>query len=249
MSSTTTANHFASMDIGGQGDQAGRSHRTVNLMAGDGTRTTVTIEVTAQDGTSTRNYTLHIDKLLPPLPAVSLFTSADRLRIQYRGAMLRTSPAPATGDFTVVANDGTSDTPIGVTRLTVSGDSVWLTLGSDISSYSTVRLSYTRGANPIQNSAGTSEAAPFTNQLVTKQNLPVLVIRSASAEEGEGLDFVVTKAGTNNVLEVSVAYATSVETGNNATEGADYLRAAGTLTFCDRRHIEDDQRHGERGRN
>ena len=229
---TTTANHFASMNIGGQGDQAGRSDRIVNLMAGDGTRTTVTIEVTAQDGTSTRNYTLYIDKLLPPLPAVSLFTSADRLRIQYRGAMLRTSPAPSTGDFTVVANDGTSDTTIGVTRLTVSGDSVWLTLGSDISSYSTVRLSYTRGANPIQNSAGTSEAAPFTNQLVTKQNLPVLITRSASAEEGEGLDFVVTKAGTNNVLEVSVAYATSVETGNNATEGADYARAAGTLTFA-----------------
>ena len=64
---------------------------------------------------------------------------------------------------------------------------------------------------------------------VTKQ-APTLSIVDASAGEGDSLEFTVT-LNAASAEEVTVDYATSVESTDTATEDTDYTAASGTLTF------------------
>ena len=242
---TSTLNHFATINIDSQGAQARNSERTVDLT---GNQTSVDIEVTAQNGTTTATYTLIVNRALSPIPGMpSRNVYGNLLFIDYIGQTLDTTSAPPTTDFAVTANDGTSDRMIGVIDVTISGSWVRLTLASAPTSSDTVSLTYSRTTTPILNSAGDREAASFANRSVTVQAFPQISMATApSAEEGDTVDFVVSKS-TNAYFVVTVAYATSVPTGTTATEGIDYTRATGTLTFAAHETTKNDQRLDERG--
>lgn len=96
------------------------------------------------------------------VPTLSAATVVDAtLTLRYNEALDQAS-VPAAGDFTVTV-DGVARAAAAVA---VSGSAVTLTLASPVTHGQVVLLSYVKGANPIQNAAGT-DAAALTDQAVT----------------------------------------------------------------------------------
>ena len=65
---------------------------------------------------------------------------------------------------------------------------------------------------------------------VSTRSLPVLSVADASATEGSAVSFTVQLSPASAEV-VTVDWATSVETGDTATLGADFMAASGALTF------------------
>ena len=102
---------------------------------------------------------------------------------------LKTSPLPATNNFTVLV-DGAQVT---VTGIAIVNDKVQLTLASGAEQGDVVTISYTAGANPIQDAAG-NNAADLSGQAVsnnTLNSLPTPPIElQANAVAGGAIDIV-----------------------------------------------------------
>ena len=95
-----------------------------------------------------------------------LTANGTTLTLTYNEA-LNPHSRPATGDFTVTVAGSSR----AVSTVTVSGDTVTLTLASAVSAGDTVRLSYTAGSNPIRDPAG-NEAASFTDRRAYNSTSP-----------------------------------------------------------------------------
>ena len=131
--------------------------------------------------------------------------------------------ATADADYTVV--DGTltfaaSETTQTFTALII-GDNVF-----EPDESFTVTLS-----NPSSNAKILAPGATATGTITNDEAVPGLSIEDATAEESDGMVFIVTLDPVSSE-EVTVAYATADSTGANpATAGADYTATSGTLIF------------------
>ena len=139
---------------------------------------------------------------------------------------LDTNSVPANADFSVGVN-GVAGART-VTGVEIVGSTVTLTLSSPVVAGDIVTVTYAPGTNPIRDTSGI--AAPgLMNQMVTNNTLPELSIADAAAVEGEAIAFTVTLTPASS-RPVTVQYETG-DSGGTATEGTDYSRASGTLTF------------------
>ena len=73
-------------------------------------------------------------------------------------------------------------------------------------------------------------AVTVTRAAATPGTTPTLSIADAAASEGDAVEFTVTLSATSTEA-VTVDWATSVESGDNATTGTDFTAASSTLTF------------------
>ena len=133
---------------------------------------TLTVRVTASDPGSASvsdSFDLTVaaaDTAAPELSAAAVVGAT--LTLTY-GEALDTASTPAAADFTVQA-DGSPVSLASVTPVTVSGQTVTLTLASAVTQGQTVTVSYAPGGNPIQDAAG-NDAAALTGQAVTNQTV------------------------------------------------------------------------------
>ena len=137
---------------------------------------------------------------------------------------LNATSEPAPGDFSVRVENAS----VTVTEVSISGSEVVLTLASAVKPSDGVSVSYTPGTNPIQNTVGTV-AAPLANLPVKNDTLPMLFLWHGVSKEGDSLQFTVILSPPSLSQTVTVQYSTGDGT---ATEGADFERASGTLTFA-----------------
>ena len=108
----------------------------------------------------------------------------------------------------------------------ISGMTVTLTLASAVTYGQAVTLSYTPGANKLQDT-DEAEAAELTDESVTNNTLPVISIAPASAPEGDNIVFTVTLSPAS-ADTVTLDYAAADGT---AIKGTDFTLADGSLTF------------------
>ena len=158
-------------------------------------------------------------------PAVPALTDArvdgQALTLTY-SLTLDSNSVPATGKFTVTVAGAMRP----VSGVSISGTAVMLTLAAEAAYAETVTVSYTPGSSPVQTATG-RRASSLMEQPARNNTLPVLSVADASVPEGEPLEFTVTLAPESSQT-VTVAYETA---GGTATEGTDFTRATGTLTF------------------
>ena len=78
--------------------------------------------------------------------------------------------------------------------------------------------------------SATSVTAPATRTLTLEDDdaAPTVTVADAAATEGDKVEFVVTLSAVSG-RDVTVDYATSVATGDDATSGTDFTAASGTL--------------------
>ena len=83
---------------------------------------------------------------------------------------------------------------------------------------------------PDGTACSTDTRCDATVTITDNDPLPTLSVANAEAAEGDDVTFTVTlsEAAADNV---TVDWATSVDTGDTATEGTDFTAASGTLTF------------------
>ena len=154
----------------------------------------VTINVTAEDGSSTGTYSVTLTRL-PSAPVLeSLSVNGDTLTLRYSRA-LDTGSQPSTTDFTVQADGGT----VNIDSVVVAGATVTLTLATAVTDDQTVTLSYIPGANPVQDSIsgrtaiqlvpGDEPVTTLTDEMVTNDTPPPAVapvFRRATVELAGG---------------------------------------------------------------
>ena len=140
----------------------------------------VTINVTAEDGSSTGTYSVTLTRLLSAPVLESLSVNGDTLTLRYSRA-LDTGSQPSTTDFTVQADGGT----VNIDSVVVAGAAVTLTLATAVTDDQTVTLSYIPGANPVRDSIdrrtaiqlvpGDEPVTTLTDEMVTNGTPPPAV--------------------------------------------------------------------------
>ena len=202
---------------------------------------TIEVEVTAEDGNSTRTYTVTVTRALGRVAGVALtpgagqlkvdwtaVTGADGYRVQWRSGG-ETFADAADDDREAVVGSGTT------TTRTITG------LANE-TAY-TVRVKATKAG---------LEDGPASAEMTETPALPALTIEDATATEGAGVAFTVTLSRAA-AGAVTVQYTTSDETGDGGAEaGTDYTAASGrTLTLgagFDAGHVHDSDDAGHDGR-
>lgn len=97
----------------------------------------------------------------PVFQSAEVGNVADDTLVMTYNQTLDSGSVPATTDFSV--DDGAANA---VTNVSISGTDVTLTLTNSVNAGDTVVVSYTAGANPIQDTSG-NDAANLTNESVT----------------------------------------------------------------------------------
>ena len=168
------------VDNGTEAEIAGATSGTYTLVAAD-EGNTIKVRVSFQDDsgnaesrTSEATGTIAAaDTTAPALTTGGAVVNGNTLTLTYDEALDEDS-TPAAGDFAVTAGGST----VNVTNVTVSGRAVTLTLASAVSAGRTVTVSYTPGADPIQDEAG-NDAAALSSQAVTNATPGVLITPTA----------------------------------------------------------------------
>ena len=177
----------------------------------------IEVEVTAEDGNTTRTYTVTVTRALGQVAQMFLtvgagqlqvdwraVTGADGYKVQWRSGGETFADAADEGREAVIASGTT-------TTRTITG----LTNGTEY----TVRVLATK--------AGLADG-PASAEMTETPALPALTIEDATATEGAGVEFTVTLSRAA-AGAVTVQYTTS---GGTATAGTDYTAASGrTLTL------------------
>ena len=138
----------------------------VNLTVG---ANTVSVTVTAEDGSTTGAYTVSVsraDETDPPQLSTATINGTD-LTLTYSEA-LNTGSKPAAGDFAVSVTDSVTSavSAVSVTAVDIDGSDVTLTLADAVRNNDTVTVDYTPGTDPIQDAAA-NDAAALDDQSVT----------------------------------------------------------------------------------
>ena len=128
----------------------------------------ITITVTAEDRITSRTYTVTVDRDATALSLSSATVDGNEIVLSFDGTLDDTS-MPAAADFSVTKTLDTTTSSVGVDSATVSGTDVTLTLATPVRASDTVAVTYTKGTNPIRDTAR-NEAAGFirTATSVTK---------------------------------------------------------------------------------
>ena len=198
--------------------ESGSEGHQVALAVGENT---IEVTVTAEDGNSTRTYTVTVTRALGQVAQMSLtvgsgqltvrwraVTGADGYKVQWLSGGETFADAADEGREAVI-NSGTTTTH------TITG----LANGTAY----TVRVKATKAG---------LEDGPASPETTVTPTLPALTIEDATATEGAGVAFTVTLSRAA-VGEVTVQYTTSDGTGVGGAEaGTDYTAASGrTLTL------------------
>ena len=93
----------------------------------------------------------------------------------------------------------------------------------------TVTLGFTIPSSAPDVTKGSVPEATLT--LTDNDERPTVTVADAAATEGDKVEFVVTLSAVSG-RDVTVDYATSVATGDDATSGTDFTAASGTLTIA-----------------
>ena len=138
----------------------------VNLDVG---ANTISVTVTAEDGSTTGAYTITVsraDETDPP-QLTSATVDGAALTLGYSES-LNESSEPAAGDYAVSVTDAVTSTAatVAVTGVDVDGAAVKLTLATAVRNGDTVSFDYTPGTNPIEDLAS-NDAAALDDQAVT----------------------------------------------------------------------------------
>ena len=123
--------------------------------------------------------------------------------------------ATKTGTVTIAANATTATFTVPVENDTTDEEDQTFT----------VTLSGASGATV------SADAGAATGTITDDDAPPTVSIADAAADEGGNLEFAVTLSAESG-KEITVDYATSVETGDTATSGTDFTAASDTLTFA-----------------
>ena len=102
---------------------------------------------------------------VPPL-LTGAVVDGDTLVLSYDNTLDDTS-TPLASDFSVTVDSGTPAAP---SNVSISGSEVTLTLAAAVTAGQTVTVSYTSGANPVQDESGL-EAADLTDEAVTNDTV------------------------------------------------------------------------------
>ena len=131
---------------------------------------TITVTVTAEDGSTTGTYAVVVtraDETDPPVLDTLRWLNGASLVLAY-SENLDTASQPAVGDFAVSVTDSVTSvmsTPA-VSSVSIAGDEVTLTLAAGVVRYGdTVTLDYTPGTDPVQDGPG-NDAAALDDQAV-----------------------------------------------------------------------------------
>ena len=138
----------------------------VNLDVG---ANTVTVTVTAEDGSTTGAYTITVsraDETNPPQLTTATVDGTD-LVLTYSES-LNAGSEPAVGDFAVSVTDSVTsvEAAVAVSTVDVDGSDVELTLAAAVRHGDTVTFDYTPGTDPVQDAAA-NPAASLDDQAVT----------------------------------------------------------------------------------
>ena len=133
---------------------------------------------------SASSYTATIT-VLPGPPLLTAVANGRTLALVYEDALDEDS-VPATGDFTVKV-DGSE---VNVNAARVAGSTVTLTLARSVSRTNVVTLSYTAGANPIQDEDG-NDAVDLADQAV--DTTPPVVRRAVISRDGRTMTVQLNK--------------------------------------------------------
>ena len=193
----------------------------VNLVVG---ANTITVVVTAEDGSTTGTYTIEVTRADETDPPVLSSAVVDGLSLVLAYSEdLDTGSEPATGDFAVSVVDSVTSvvSAPAVSSVSISGDEVTLVLPVGVVRYGdTVTLDYTPGADPIQDGPG-NDAAALDGQAVTNDTAAATVATLSVLELLAGETAVVLSPGfaaNEASYSASVAYEAAAVTVN-ATAG------------------------------
>ncbi|MEW5763273.1 MAG: SwmB domain-containing protein, partial [Bacillota bacterium] len=132
----------------------------------------------------------------PPV-LVSATVNGNQLVLTYNET-LDSASVPSAVYFTVKVNGQAQASPASVS---ISGSQVTLTLAAAVNAGDTVTVSYTRGDNPLQDTAG-NDAAEFTDQSVTN-NTPAAALTVSAARAAASGTTVTTRGEVTAVLGTS----------------------------------------------
>ena len=184
----------------------------------------------ARSGSSTQKNAGHVvatvkdvpaaDTTAPTLSSSVTNTAGTKITLTYNEA-LDTASVPANGDFSVTSGGAAN----AVTNVDVLSTTVTLTLTTTVANGETVLVSYTKGTNPIQDSAG-NDAANLTDESTTN-NVPAATLPVADAPAVSINNIATGQEGTTVQLGAlltggtydSITYAWTVAEGtlNDAT--------------------------------
>ena len=135
---------------------------------------TITVAVTAEDGATTRAYTIEVTRAAQP-KLITATISQDQVVLVYDKALDEHSQ-PDGADFSVSVTDSATATVSqpDVTGVDIDGTRVTLTLAEPARTGDTVTASYAPGDNPVRDNAGADAAAlvgrPVTNGTAESDN-------------------------------------------------------------------------------
>ena len=112
----------------------------------------ITITVTAEDDNASRTYTVTVyrDAFAPLVSKATV--DGDEIVLSF-DETLDASSQPAAADFSVTKTLGATASGVGVDSATTSGTDVTLTLSESVRASDTVAVTYTKGADPIRDTA------------------------------------------------------------------------------------------------
>ena len=201
-------------------DDSGADGVQVNLTVGDNT---VTVTVTAEDGSTTGAYTVTVsraDETNPPQLSTATVDGTE-LTLVYNEA-LNAGSEPAAGDFAVSVTDSVTsvEAAVSVSTVAISGTDVTLTLATAVRSGDTVTFDYTPGTDPIQDAAS-NPAASLDDQTVTNN--------TAAASDAK-LDVLALADGTGTAVALSPTFGSPEDTTSTYTASVANEVAAVTVT-------------------
>ena len=196
------------------------------------------VVVTAEDGTTTQTYTVHVSRVAA-LPTLTLGSggATEAAAIAFSVTLSATASANVTatctasiesGDTAVAADLSTTTATVtiaagstlGLCRITPVSDSI-----DEEDETFTVTLS-----NPSSN-AQLGRLVTARGTINDDDDPPTVSVEDVAAEEGDPLTFTVALSAASGKT-VTVDVGTSVETGDTATAGTDFTAVASTtLTF------------------
>ncbi|MEQ8175518.1 MAG: InlB B-repeat-containing protein [Syntrophomonadaceae bacterium] len=199
---TPTVNEsHATVKVNGTTVNSGAASGNIQLNAGVNT---IAVVVTGQNGTTTKTYTITINRAAPAAAPVFLSAATSsggtKIIITFDKDMMTPPPAAPAG-FTVSVN-GAGDPVTGVARGT-NTTTLELTLGTPIVSGQTVTVSYTPG--PVISADGGILAA-FSNRAVTNNSPASALTNIAITRPAAKLSYYVGQTLDISGLEVTGTY-------------------------------------------
>ena len=170
---------------------------------------TITVAVTAEDGATTRAYTIEVTRAAQP-KLITATISQDQVVLVYDKALDEHSQ-PAPEDYTVTVTDSATATVSqpDVTGVDIDGTDVTLTLAEPARTGDTVTASYAPGDNPVRDSAGADAAAlvgrPVTNGTAESDNSELSDLELSDAE-GSGVELSPAFTAAATAYTASVQY-------------------------------------------